>query len=497
MTIRRILLVAVGLLALASITQPVQAELRVGVRDACLGGLEAESVWSAAKEVTLPALEVVIKEDMTCPNLYEGKEKPYRIDTPDNRKKLLAAAGKNGCEIMAFCTVVKYAKDAKDDDSVAWIEKVAKAAAEMKVPVVMMPLVAKGIDQAEFSLRAMNFLMRVAPFARANKVQLTVENLGPYLNKREVLKLLMEAVPDDEVGSALDITNMYWFGHPLSQLYGLAETFGPHVRYVHVKNVNYPAEQREKQRSMGWEYEKYMGPVREGNIDFGRILGIYAKAGFKGDLAIENECLSKYDVARRKKVLKDDAVYLRELVAKYAKRAASKPASEFPRVQFETSLGDFVIELYPEKTPITVENFLRYVDEGFYDGTIFHRIISNFMIQGGGFVSGNQPKSKGLHKPIQNEAKKGLKNERGTISMARSNNPHSATSQFFISVVDNTRSLDPNPRSAGYCAFGRVVEGMDVVDKIKNVATRRNPNMPGESSQPVDPPVVRAVRRVK
>jgi len=495
MTIRRMMTVAVGYMVLAGVALPVHADWRAGVRDTCLSHLDAESVWSAAKEVALPALEVVVKKDMTCPKLYEGKETPYRIDTPENRKKLLAVAGKNGCEIIGFCTVVKFNKSAKDDDSVAWIEKVAKAAAEMKVPVVMMPLVARDIDQAEFSVRAMNFLMRVAPFARANKVQLAVENLGPYLNKREVLKLLMEAVPDNEVGLALDITNMYWFGHPLSKLYALAETFAPHTRYVHVKNVNYPAEQREKQRSMGWEYGKYNGPVREGNIDFDRIIGILTKAGFKGDLSIENESLSKYDVAGKKKVLKDDSALLRELVAKYAKSSASKPASEFPRVKFETSLGDFVVELYPDKTPITVENFLRYVDEGFFDGTIFHRIIPNFMVQGGGFVGIGKKKTTGVHEPIRNEAKLGFKNERGTIAMAQMpGNQHSATSQFFINVVNN-RHLDPSSRSPGYCAFGRVVEGMDVVDKIKNVALQRGSR--GASSTPADPPVMRAVRRVK
>lgn len=169
--------------------------------------------------------------------------------------------------------------------------------------------------------------------------------------------------------------------------------------------------------------------------------------------------------------------------------------AEQPRVEFETSLGNFTIDLAADKTPVTVENFLRYVDAGFYEGVIFHRIISDFMIQGGGYVSHGQEKQQGLFPPIKNEAAQGLKNERGTISMARTSDPHSATSQFFISVVDNP-VLDPNAASAGYCAFGRVVEGMDVVDKIKDVETRQNPMMPGENSMPADPPVIHAVRRV-
>jgi len=167
-----------------------------------------------------------------------------------------------------------------------------------------------------------------------------------------------------------------------------------------------------------------------------------------------------------------------------------------PRVEFETSLGNFTIDLAADKTPVTVENFLRYVDAGFYEGVIFHRIISDFMIQGGGYVAIGQEKRQGLLPPIRNEAARGLKNTRGTISMARTSDPHSATSQFFISVVDN-EMLDPHPTSAGYCAFGCVVEGMDIVDKIKNVETRPNPMMPGENSMPADPPVIQAVRRVE
>lgn len=165
------------------------------------------------------------------------------------------------------------------------------------------------------------------------------------------------------------------------------------------------------------------------------------------------------------------------------------------QVEFETSLGNFKIELAADKTPVTVENFLSYVDAGYYEGVIFHRIIADFMIQGGGYVSIGQEKREGLLPPIKNEAAQGLNNARGTISMARTNDPHSATSQFFINVVDN-QMLDPNHASAGYCAFGQVVEGMDIVDKIRNVKTQPNPMMPGENSMPADPPVINAVRRV-
>ena len=137
----------------------------------------------------------------------------------------------------------------------------------------------------------------------------------------------------------------------------------------------------------------------------------------------------------------------------------------------DTSLGKIVLELEPDKAPKTVDNFLTYVREGFYDGTIFHRVIPGFVIQGGGFTADMVQKK--THDPIVNEADNGLKNLRGTISMARTPDPDSASSQFFISVADNA-ALDhrgKNPRDWGYAVFGRVVEGMDVVDAIVKVPT--------------------------
>ena len=137
-----------------------------------------------------------------------------------------------------------------------------------------------------------------------------------------------------------------------------------------------------------------------------------------------------------------------------------------PQVRLATSLGDITLELDPGKAPKTVENFLAYVEEGFYDGTIFHRVIDGFMVQGGGFEPGL--KEKRAHAPIANEAANGLKNDAYTISMARTSEPHSASSQFFINVKDNAflNYSAPNSQGWGYCVFGRVVDGKDVVDRI-------------------------------
>ena len=142
-----------------------------------------------------------------------------------------------------------------------------------------------------------------------------------------------------------------------------------------------------------------------------------------------------------------------------------------PKVEMETSKGKFVIELYPEKAPETVKNFLNYVDTKFYDGTIFHRVIPKFMIQGGGFTADMKRKPAGA--PIKNEADNGLKNDRGTIAMARTNDPHSATAQFFINTVNNDflNHKSKTTQGWGYVVFGKVVTGMDVVDAISSVKT--------------------------
>lgn len=140
-------------------------------------------------------------------------------------------------------------------------------------------------------------------------------------------------------------------------------------------------------------------------------------------------------------------------------------------VTLKTTLGDITIELYPAKAPDTVANFLQYVADGQYNNTIFHRVIDGFMIQGGGFTSDMNQKS--TRAPVKNEAGNGLKNARGTIAMARTGDPHSATAQFFINVADNEflNYKSPDMRGYGYCVFGKVVSGMDVVDKIKGVRT--------------------------
>lgn len=158
-------------------------------------------------------------------------------------------------------------------------------------------------------------------------------------------------------------------------------------------------------------------------------------------------------------------------------------------VLMKTSLGDIRLELYPDQAPVTVQNFLDYANSGFYDGTIFHRVISHFMIQGGGFTPDMEKKPTG--EPIVNEANNGLSNRRGTIAMARLPQPHSASSQFFINVQNNMNLDYRDEQNWGYAVFGRVTEGMDVVDDIRFVPTTR---VGAFSDVPAEPVVIEEVR---
>ncbi len=158
-------------------------------------------------------------------------------------------------------------------------------------------------------------------------------------------------------------------------------------------------------------------------------------------------------------------------------------------VTFETAKGNIVIEVDEKAAPVTSANFLRYVQEGFYDGTIFHRVIPGFMIQGGGFNPDMTQKQ--THEPIVNEANNGLKNTRGALAMARTSDPNSATAQFFINIVDNAYLNYAGPRNPGYAVFARVVEGMEVVDEIAKVPTTAKR---GHQDVPVEPVIMKSAR---
>ena len=203
-------------------------------------------------------------------------------------------------------------------------------------------------------------------------------------------------------------------------------------------------------------------------------------------------------------VILSSLIFLSSAAAQISTKKPTPPKGN-PVVTMKTSMGIIKIELFADKAPVTVKNFLGYVDDKFYDNTVFHRVIGNFMIQGGGFSKAVPLREKPNKDPIINESTNGLKNDRGTVAMARTMDPNSATSQFFINVVDN-HSLNRSQGNAGYAVFGKVLEGMDVVDKIRAVKTASAPAISlyqgKEITQafqdvPTVPVVIESVRRDK
>jgi peptidyl-prolyl cis-trans isomerase A (cyclophilin A) len=176
-----------------------------------------------------------------------------------------------------------------------------------------------------------------------------------------------------------------------------------------------------------------------------------------------------------------------------ADAAGAQADDKHPVVVIDTSMGEITVELDAEKAPITTANFLKYVDDKFYDGLIFHRVMPGFMIQGGGFDQQLNHKEKGVRASIRNESGNGLTNDKGTIAMARTRDPHSATCQFYINHVDNP----PLDRPPGYAVFGKVIGGMEVVDKIANTPTIRRRATDGQplDNLPAEPVVIKSIRR--
>jgi endoglucanase len=290
------------------------ADTGVGVRDTYLRGLGETDIWSAAEAVGVHRLEVAVDQDLACPGLFEGAARPYRIDTPENRLAFKKAFREHRMVPSCLCAGIR-GEDGPADDSVPWMERVLEAAAALDIAIVMVPLGYGARSDEDFVRRSIALIQALAPIAERTGRTIAIENLGLYLNRREVLSPILRAMPGKNVGLAHDVANMYWFGHPLESVYELAREVAPYVRYVHVKNIRYPEAMKGIRRTPGWEYAKHAESVRSGDIDFKRVIAAYAAAGFRGDLTIEDDSLGGRDAAGKRAVLIDDAELLRAIAA--------------------------------------------------------------------------------------------------------------------------------------------------------------------------------------
>jgi sugar phosphate isomerase/epimerase len=301
-------------------TKPAPArQWAVSICDGYLRGIGADDIWTAARSVGLSRIEAGVDANLACPNLFEKGGSPYRIDTPEARAVLRKKLAQERMSIGCLCMVTKLDLRGRDDDVLQRIARAAEAAPELGCRTIMLPI---GVAaRKDTTLTDEAFVERCKPFVKSldaiaakTGIQIVLENLGPFWNRREIMEPVLRESRPDRVGMLLDTTNLYWYGYPLDRIYELAQTFAPYVRYAHVKNVRYPADQRDKQRTPGWEYGRYAEPVRTGDINFARILVTLAKAGYIGDLTIEDDSLPHFDAAGKKKTIADDVAYLRDRI---------------------------------------------------------------------------------------------------------------------------------------------------------------------------------------
>lgn len=285
----------------------------VGIRDGYLRGIGCEDVWSAADAIGVRQIEVSVNKKLGLPNLFEASGSPYSIATPEDVKKLHAKLAEKGKAVCAFTAGFNLDQKRPEEEAVDWIGRIADAAQELRVPVIMVPVPGgKGMTDEAFKERCTGFLKQLVPIAERTGVHIALENLQLFWNRVEVLEPVLKSLPTDRVGLAHDVTNMYWYGHPLDKIYDMTETIAPYVRhYCHAKNEDFPADKENVQRTPpGWGYSEHATSVREGDIDFRRILNIYAKAGWLGVVTIEDDSLGRHDADGKKKVLIDDVKFL-------------------------------------------------------------------------------------------------------------------------------------------------------------------------------------------
>jgi sugar phosphate isomerase/epimerase len=281
--------------------------LTVSVRDAMLTHTGEQNSWAALKRIGSEGVEAAVSDDLALPSLSHAGEK-YSLATDAGIAQVRAAAGAAGQKITALCMYNRFAE--RPDKEVELCTRAAHAAQALGVTAIRIDVVPQKLARAEFLKLATTTLAKLMAATESTGVAFAVENHGSTTNDPEFLRPLFAGVGSKRFGLTLDTGNFYWYGHPLSRVYELYEMFAPRVFHTHCKSIGYPAEQRERQRPMGWEYGKYHGPIYAGDIDFGRVIAILKKAGYSNDLCIEDESLGRVKdaadiLAKELRLLKD------------------------------------------------------------------------------------------------------------------------------------------------------------------------------------------------
>ncbi|MHC1764821.1 MAG: sugar phosphate isomerase/epimerase family protein [Verrucomicrobiia bacterium] len=280
------------------------------IRDVHLRATGEASCWEGMKRLGVAAVEVQVNDELGCPGLFDPG-KTHRLAAREDREALRDAFAQRGAQITALCLSNRL--EERLEREVACVRSVAEAAEDLGVRVVRIDVVPSKMSGDQFLPFAIDACKRLCEAVQRTSVRLGIENHGRLTNDPAFLQRLFDGVGSDRLGLTLDAMNFYWFGHPLDQVYAICETFAPKAFHTHCKNLRYPEDRRNARRPMGWEYEKHAAPVYEGDIDYARVTAILRKAGYEGDLCLENECLGRFPKDQHVPILAEEIAALRKL----------------------------------------------------------------------------------------------------------------------------------------------------------------------------------------
>ena len=279
----------------------------VACRDNLLKTTKKPDSWSAMKELGVTGVEVEVNPDLACLTLYRPGT-GYSLATDADIGVLKDDLTRNCLVITSFLMHNRF--DERLEDELEWMKKLANAAQELNVKVIRIDVVPRRTLAEKFLPFAIRVCRQLCDIVEGTSIRYGIENHGSITNDPEFLRGLFEGVGSPHLGLPLDTANFYWYGHPLNKLYEMFERFASRVFHTHCKSIRFPQDKKNVQRPMGWEYGKYASPIYEGDIDFGRVAAILRKAGYSGDLCLENESLGKYPDNRHAEILKKEIALL-------------------------------------------------------------------------------------------------------------------------------------------------------------------------------------------
>lgn len=293
-----------------ALAAPQPAKWLVGCRDVHLKAADKADSWAALKQLNADCFEADVNDALALPSLVAPGKK-YAVATAESIALLKADLKANNRRIGAFCLHNRF--DERLEKEIELCAQLAKAAEQLDVPAIRIDVVPRALKMAEFAPFATKACKQVCEATKDTKIRFAIENHGKATNDPDLMAQILDGVGSDRLGITLDTANLYWFGHPLEEVYKIYERFAPRVYHTHCKSIAFPEDKRNLKRQIGWEYDKRCCPIYDGDLDFKRITGILRKAGYTGDLCVEDESLGRFPEADRAGILQKEIAFLRKV----------------------------------------------------------------------------------------------------------------------------------------------------------------------------------------